>query len=87
MNRDELDQERPVPGAPVPPKVDDLYLAGRERRGPGPRLVAIRKAERVIREIAGYQDAGDLRLHGRRLVSQARLIVAELDATSREPRS
>lgn len=87
MNRDELDQERPVPGAPVPPTVRDVDLLKRQRRGPGPRLVAIRKAERIIRELAGCQDQGDLRLNGRRLVSEARLVVAELDATSREPGS
>lgn len=85
MNRDELDQERPVAAVPDPAKVRDYQLAGRERRGPGPRLVAIRKAERIIRELAAMQDVGDLRLHGRRLVNEARLVAAELDATSREP--
>lgn len=87
MNRDELDEERPVPGAPLPPKAGDVYLAGRERRGPGPRLVAIRNAEHLIRELAGLHDPGELRARGRTLVAQARLVVAELDATSREPTS
>lgn len=68
----------------APAKAGDVHLAARERVGPGPRLLALRRAERVIREIAGMNDLGDLRLHGRRLVSEARLVVAELDATNRE---
>jgi hypothetical protein len=55
----------------------------REQR-PGPRLVAIRKAEVLLRELAGLSDPAELRARGRRLVQEARLVVAELDATSRE---
>jgi hypothetical protein len=55
-----------------------------EERRPGPRLVAIRKAETLLRELAGLNDPAELRARGRRLVQEARLVVAELDATSRE---
>jgi hypothetical protein len=52
---------------------------------PGPRLVALRRAEALIRRLAAMRTPEELREHGRELVREARAVEAELDASSREP--
>jgi len=50
----------------------------------GPRLVALREAEELLRRLAAIRDAAELARDGRALVQAARRIVEELDRTSRE---
>lgn len=50
----------------------------------GPRLVAIRRAEDLIRRLAAMRTLNELKDHGRELVVEARAVVEELDATNRD---
>jgi hypothetical protein len=53
--------------------------------GPGSRLAALRRAERLVRDLAAIRDGADLARRGRELVREARATAADLDASSREP--
>jgi len=61
-------------------------MGGRTLTEPGPRLGAIRRAEVLVRELAGIRDQAELTRRGRELVREARAVVLELEATSRERR-